>query len=138
MATTSTIDNKRRMQAVMAALAEGDGRPMIDAMADDFVWIMHGSTAWSGRYEGKKAVREQLFRPLFAQFADSYRNSAQRFIAEGDLVVVECKGRVTTTKGKPYHNSYCYICRFGADGQMRELVEYMDTQLVNDVLDAPK
>jgi ketosteroid isomerase-like protein len=125
------------MEAVMAALAQGDGRPFLDAMAEDFTWTMPGHNAWCGRYEGKRAVRERLFKPLFAQFADTYTNTASRFIAEGDLVVVECRGRVTTRRGQPYHNTYCYVCRFGPDGLLHELVEYMDTQLVAEALEPP-
>jgi hypothetical protein len=137
MTSPDSHPHKARMQAAMAALAEGDGRPFVAAMADDFTWILPGSNAWSGRYAGKQAVREKLFKPLFAQFAGTYTNTATRFVAEGDVVVVECQGKVTTRKGKPYDNRYCYVCRFGADGLLHELVEYMDTQLVADALDPP-
>ncbi|MDI1340762.1 nuclear transport factor 2 family protein [Polaromonas sp.] len=134
--STESSTNKQRMQAIFAELAQGNGRPFVDAMADDFCWILQGRTAWSRRYEGKQVVRDELFRPLFAQFADQYTNQATRFIAEGDIVVVECRGQVSTKKGKPYNNSYCYVCRFEG-GQLGELVEYLDTQLVDAVLDAP-
>ena len=76
----------------------------------------------SKTYEGKRAVIDELLRPLFAQFSDRYTNTAHRFVAEGDCVVIECQGRVTTKSGKPYHNSYCWICRI-ADGKLQELTE---------------
>jgi ketosteroid isomerase-like protein len=60
-----------------------------------------------------------------------------RFVAEGPLVVVECQGDVQTVQGLPYRNQYCYVCRFGPDGLLRELVEYMDTHLVATVLQPP-
>jgi hypothetical protein len=44
-------------------------------------------------------------------------------------VVVECRGHVTTKSGKPYNNTYCYVCRF-ADGKLKELTDYLDTELV--------
>jgi uncharacterized protein len=128
--------NKQLMQAVFAELAQGNGRPFLDAMADDFCWVLPGQTAWSRTYRGKQAVRDELFRPLFAQFAGTYINRASRFIAEGDMVVVECRGQVSTKKGKPYNNTYCYVCRLEA-GKLRELVEYMDTQMMDATLDAP-
>ena len=87
--------------------------------------------------EVEQAVRERLFQPLFAQFASPYKNTATRFIAEGDMVVVECRGHVTTRRGLAYDNTYCYVCRFGDDGLLHELVEYMDTDLVARVLQAP-
>lgn len=129
--------HKERMQAIMAALAQGDGRPFVAAMAEDFTWIMPGRNAWCGRYEGRQAVREQLFGRLFAQFVSPYTNRASRFIAEGDMVVVECRGHVTTRRGLAYDNTYCYVCRFGDDGLLHELVEYMDTELVAQVLEPP-
>jgi len=133
----STADNnKQLMQAVFAELERGNGRPFIDAMADDFCWDIPGTSAWSRRFEGKRAVREQLFKPLFAQFATPYTNRALRFIAEGDHVVVECRGSVQTVRGEAYNNSYCYVCRFEG-GRLRELTEYMDTALAEAVLAPP-
>ena len=129
--------HKQRLRAIMDALSDGDARPFVQAMADDFTWIMHGRNAWSGRYEGKQAVRERLFKPLFAQFATRYTLTASRLVAEGDTVVAECRGRVTTRRGLPYENTYCLVCRFGDDGLLHELVEYMDTELVSRVLEAP-
>lgn len=128
--------NKQTMQTIFAALAEGDGRPFIDAMADDFCWEIPGTSAWSRRFEGKRAVREELFKPLFAQFATPYTNRALRFVAEDDIVVVECRGRVETVRGERYDNSYCYVCRFEG-GRLRELTEYMDTALAEAVLAPP-
>ncbi|MBE7369043.1 nuclear transport factor 2 family protein [Ramlibacter pallidus] len=129
--------HKARMQAIMAALERGDRRPFGEALAEDFTWILPGRNAWSGRYEGRDTVRERLFQPLFRQFTGTYTNTATRFIAEGNVVVVECRGHVMTRKGKAYDNTYCYVCRFGDDGLLHELVEYMDTQLVADVLEPP-
>ena len=132
----SSADNKRLMQEIFAALSKGDGKPFRDSLAEDVRWSLMGTTKWSGTYEGKRAVIKELLRPLFAQFADQYPNSAHRFIAEGDYVVVECRGRVTTKSGKPYHNSYCWVCRI-ADGKLQELTEYMDTALVAAALGDP-
>lgn len=132
----ATQTNRRLMQGIFDELAKGNGRPFIDAMADDFCWILPGQTAWSRRYEGKKVVQEELFRPLFAQFDGQFTNRAISIIADGNRVVVECRGKVTTKKGRPYNNTYCYVCRL-EDGRLKELVEYMDTQLVALTLDAP-
>jgi uncharacterized protein len=126
-------DNKAKMTFVMSELAKGNRIPFGEIMADDFCWKMMGTTPWSGTYQGKKAVGKDLMKPLFDKFADEYTNTAHRFIAEGDFVVVECEGKVNTKSGKPYNNTYCYVCKF-ADGKLVELTEYMDTQLVVDVL----
>lgn len=132
----SAIENKQLMQHVFAELARGNGKPFVDSMAEDICWTIPGSTPWSRTYRGKQAVRTELMAPLFAQFEGQYTNTAQRFIAEGDYVVVECRGNVTTKTGKPYNNTYCMVCRI-VDGQLLELTEYMDTDLVTRALEAP-
>jgi ketosteroid isomerase-like protein len=132
----SAAENKQLMQAVFSELSNGNTKPFRDAMADDFCWTVTGNTSWSGTYRGKQAVLGELIGPLFAQFADRYTNTAVRLIAEHDHVVVECRGRVTTKAGLPYNNSYCYVIRL-AGGKMRELTEYLDTDLVNAALAPP-
>ncbi|KUO17552.1 nuclear transport factor 2 family protein [Streptomyces dysideae] len=129
-------ENTRLMQRIFAGLAEGDGRPLAESLADDFSWTIIGTTKWSGTYEGRQTVLNDLFRPLLAQFADTYTNTPQRFIAAGDYVVVECKGHATTTDGKPYHNTYCWVCHI-EDGKLQALTEYCDTDLIARTLGAP-
>lgn len=133
----SAEQNKAILGAIFDSLAAGDGRPFVAAMADDFTWIMEGTTAWSGTYVGKAAVQERVLKPLFAQFATPYMNRAERMIAEGDTVVVLCRGDVATRTGKRYDNNYCYVIRM-RDGKMIELREYFDTELVTSALEPPQ
>jgi ketosteroid isomerase-like protein len=126
--------NKQLLQDIFTGLARGDSKPFVDSLADDFCWTLTGTTAWSRIYRGKQEVMTELMRPLFANFADQYTNTAQRFIAEGDWVAVECQGKVMTKAGKPYNNRYCWVCRVEG-GQLKEVVEYMDTQLVAAALE---
>jgi len=134
----NTQDFKRTMEMVFAELANGNGRPFLDAMRDDFAWTISGQGPWGRTWRDKNAVSADLFRPLFAQFATKYRNTATHFVAEGDTVVVECKGNVDTTRGDRYDNSYCYVCRFAEDGKLIALTEYMDTALAERVLVPPQ
>lgn len=130
----SAAENKQLLQDAFAELSNGNGQPFLELMADDFCWIITGTTAWSRTYSGKQAVLTELLQPLVAQFETQYTNTAHRFIAEDDFVVVECRGNVMTKKGKPYNNTYCYVCRL-ADGKLKELTEYLDTELVTAALE---
>ncbi|HLL27666.1 MAG TPA: nuclear transport factor 2 family protein [Xanthobacteraceae bacterium] len=132
----SAAENKKLMRQIFAELEKGNGKPFVEAMADDFSWTITGNGAWSKKYAGKQAVLNELMKPLFSQFAGKYTNHAERFIAEDDFVVVECRGDVMTKTGKPYNNSYCYVCRL-QDGKLRELTEYLDTALVAEALAPP-
>jgi ketosteroid isomerase-like protein len=129
--------NRKLMQDIFIGLEQGNGKPFIDCLAEDFCWIIMGNTAWSGTYRGKQAVQQRLLQPLFTQFAERYTNRALRIIADGEYVAVECRGKVTTRSGKAYNNAYCWVCRI-ADGQLLELTEYMDTELVTSALTAPQ
>lgn len=132
----TTAENKALIQTIMEARSRRDPAPFIAAMADDFVWRITGSTAWSGEYVGKMEVRERLLKPLHAQFVASTSLTASRILADGDYVVAECKGDATTVSGERYANTYCFVMRL-ADGKLKELTEYMDTALVERVLKPP-
>jgi uncharacterized protein len=132
----SAAENKRLLQHIFAELSRGNSRPFVESWADDFCWTVIGTTKWSRSYRGKQAVLDQLMKPLLAQFANRYTNTAQRFIAEDDYVVVECRGQVTTKAGKPYNNTYCYVIRLEG-GKLRELTDYLDTALVEHALEDP-
>ena len=87
--------NKALIKTIFEARSRRDPAPFIAAMADDFIWRITGSTAWSGEYVGKAEVRERLFKPLFAQFTAPTNITPTRILADGDYVVAECKGEYT-------------------------------------------
>jgi ketosteroid isomerase-like protein len=132
----TSIENKALVERIMDARSRRDPGPFIAAMADDFVWRITGSTAWSGEYRGKADVRERLLKPLYAQFTAPTRITATRILADGDHVVVQCHGDATTVSGERYANTYCFVIRIEG-GLLRELTEYMDTALVDRVLPPP-
>ena len=105
-------------------------------MADEFRWTFPGSWAWSGTWEPKQVVLDELLGPLFAQFADGYSSRSELVLADADRVVVQARGQVTTKGGEEYANTYCYIFRV-ADGKLAEVVEHCDTALVERVLELP-
>ena len=129
-----TTANKQLVQHIFSELSKGNSAPFLESLADDVRWTIMGTTTWSKTFQGKQAVVTDLFRPLFAQMAEGHTASAHRFIADGEYVVVEGRGCMTTKKGQPYNNSYCWIYRI-VGGKMKEITEYLDTQLVADVLE---
>ncbi|MBO0862296.1 MAG: nuclear transport factor 2 family protein [Chloracidobacterium sp.] len=129
----SAAENKQLMQNIFSELSKGNGKPFVEGLADDIQWTVIGSTKWSGTYRGKQAVLTELLGPLFTVLTDQYTNTAHRFIAEDDYVVVEFRGRFNTRTGTPYNNTYCWVCCI-ADGKLQELTEYLDTELVTAAL----
>src|SRR5947199_8241859 len=101
----SAFENKQIVHNIFDELAQGNSRPLVESMADDFCWIVTGSTRWSRSYNGKETVLKELLAPLRSMIADRIRTTAHQFIAEGDHVVVEARGNNITKAGLPYNNA---------------------------------
>lgn len=133
----SASENKQLLQEIFSEMSKGNTKPFGESLAEDVAWTIKGATDWSKTYNGLEAVRNDLLTPLREKFADQYTNEAKRFIAEDDTVVVEAQGKVNTKSGKPYNNTYCFIFRL-ADGKIKEITEYCDTELISTVLDGKR
>jgi uncharacterized protein len=103
---------------------------MLGMMADDIRWTIIGNSKFSGTFNGKKELLDRLMYPLFAEMESMGTASIDNVIAEGDYVVVQTRGSERRTKtGKDYNNTYCMVYRI-ADGKIKEVTEYCDTELI--------
>ena len=125
-------ENKLLFQRVFAELSVGDSRPFAAILSEDIRWTVIGTTRHSGTYEGKQHVLHELMASVMSRIVDHIAVTPHRFIADDDYVVVEFSGKATTRDGKSYNNTYCWIHRV-ADGQVVEVTEYLDTELVTSV-----
>ena len=124
--------NKQLLRHVYAEISKGNVQPLLDSLADDIEWTIIGSTALSGTSRGKQEVIDNLLKPIRARLADGpivFR--PERFIAEGEYVVMQAKGRATALSGKPYNNTYCIVY-----GKVKEMTDYVDTELITTALGA--
>ncbi len=126
------VENKQVVLDFYEAGARGDVDACFALLADDITWTNIGSTKFSGTYNGKKAIVENLLGPLFGQLKAGISSRIERLTAEGDIVVAQTSGSAETRDGKPYNNTYCQVIRI-RDGRMAEVTEYMDTALVDAV-----
>jgi uncharacterized protein len=128
--------NKQLLQHVYAEISKGNVQPLLDSLADDVEWTIIGSTVLSGTSRGKQEVIDKLLKPIRARLADGpIVFQPERFIAEGEYVVMQAHGRATALSGKPYNNTYCIVCRI-VDGKVKEMVDYIDTELITTALGA--
>jgi uncharacterized protein len=103
---------------------------ILTTMSDDVRWTIMGTTKFSGTMNGKQEIVEKLFKPIFAQLETPGSNVVDNIIAEGDYVVVQQHGTGRRAKsGKDYNNTYCIVYKL-ADGKIKEITEYLDTELV--------
>ena len=129
--------NKTIVQQIFDELANGNSTPLLESLSDDFRFVVMGTSRWSRSYDGKAIVLAELFAPLRDRIQGRIRTVPVRLIAEGDLVVVEARGRNVTQDGKTYNNTYCNVLRLES-GKIREWTEYCDTALVDAVLGDPQ
>lgn len=123
--------NKERVRRFFAALNAGDTAAVVDAYAEDgSVWTS-GHTLISGTFP-KAMIRESSGR-IFEAFPDGIEFIVHEMTAEGERVAVEAESRGMHISGRFYNNFYHFLFRF-RDGRLLSLREYMDTELVTEVL----
>jgi uncharacterized protein len=125
--------NKRMMQDIFAAVARGDRSAYVEAMHDDLVMQVMGTSSWAITVRGKTKIFEEYFGYVQSRLQARHPTKPVRFIADEDWVIVEAKGDMVAADGRPYQNNYClhYLI---AGGKIVELKEYMDTALCEDRL----
>lgn len=122
-------ENKKLIQEMFAELSKGNAPAFLNALADDVRFTIIGTTKYSGTFNGKQELVNKLLQPLGAQIEGGLTITPENFIAEGDFVAMQARGKSTTKSGKPYNNTYCQVFRI-ANGKVQELTEYLDTELV--------
>jgi uncharacterized protein len=129
----SSADNKQLMQEIFARVAVGDGALFVEHLADDVVMRVSGQYSWSRTFTGKQSVLRDLFGVVRERTSGARKTIPLRFIADGDLVVIEARGEMTSKAGVPYNNEYCMIYRLH-QGKIVEITEYNDSLLCERVL----
>jgi hypothetical protein len=125
--------NKEIIANLFAETAKSNGRPFVDAMAEDATWRAIGSGSWSGVFHGKESILKDIFGVLRGRLTGPTTTIPTRILADGDFVVVQANGRNTTIDGKAYNNDYCFVIRMAA-GKIVEVTEYLDTELATSAL----
>jgi ketosteroid isomerase-like protein len=125
-------ENKQVVLDFYEAGARGDMDACFALLADDIAWTNIGSTKFSGTYNGKQALLEDLLGPLFGQSKGGISSRIERLTAEGETVVAQTLGTAETVDGTPYNNTYCQVIQI-RNGQIANVTEYMDTALIDSV-----
>jgi len=128
----SIEDNKQIVRDAYAAISRGDVEGFMNRLADDVEWYFIGTHRFAGTLKGKDAIMTQLFVPLGDALTATIALDIKLLIGEGDKIVAEMQGRSQNKDGKDYNNTYCIILTV-RDGKIREMREYLDTELVTQV-----
>jgi hypothetical protein len=137
-AAMSAAANKKLMQEIFESAgnpdpAVRDRSLFVASLADDAKWVVTGQYSWSRTFTGKQSILDDLHGHVRSRLVERVRTIAHRFIADGDLVVVEAKGDNLTRTGVRYDNDYCLVFRL-EDGKIKEVREYCDSVLTEKAL----
>lgn len=127
----SIDDNKRRTRAFIEAMERGDAEAIADTYADGGRVVTMGNTLISGT-RGKEEIR-QFAAGVLEAFPEGLKFHILGMTAEGDRVAVEARSKGRHVSGRDYSNHYHFLLTW-KDGKLLELKEYMDTELVTDIL----
>lgn len=123
--------NKELARKFFHALSTSNVPDIVGAYADDGYVETMGQTLISGRFY--KQQIEQAAGQVLGAFPNGIRFEIREITAEGDRVAVEAESFAEHVSGKYYNNKYHFLMRF-RDGKLVQFKEYMDTEMVTDVL----
>jgi ketosteroid isomerase-like protein len=124
-------NNKLLARELVEAINRGDTQWFMDNYAEDVVVWTTGNTLISGKY-GKDQV-EDFAGGIFEAFPDGLVFTIHGMVAEGDSVAMETESEGIHASGKRYNNFYHMLVKV-RDGKIILLKEYLDTELVTEVL----
>jgi uncharacterized protein len=125
-------ENKEMIRTMFAELGKGNADAFLGAMSDDVKFMLIGNTKFSGAFNGKQELVAKVLAPLSAALEGGLTITPDNLIADGEFVAMQSRGKSTAKNGKPYNNTYCHVFRV-TNGKIREITEYLDTELVTSV-----
>ena len=129
--STCEETNRRLTREFFAALGRGDVEAIVDAYDEDGSCWTSGRTLISGTLS-KAQIRAGAGAVLEA-FPEGLDFTIHAMTAEGERVAVEAESRGRHASGMLYNNHYHFLLEFRR-GKLLRLKEYMDTELVTDIL----
>jgi ketosteroid isomerase-like protein len=123
--------NKLLALEFMEANDRNDAAALAAMYAEDATHTVMGTTPISGTYT--KAQMLAAAGAIYAPFPEGKPARVIGIVAEGDTVAVEIDSPARHESGAMYHQFIHWVLRF-RDGKLIQTKEYLDTQLVVDVL----
>jgi len=123
------MSSRETVQRWFDLIAKGDAQQAFALFTDDVVYKLKGTTPVSGVYRGLKQIVENFFTPWRKQIVGEIALTVDELIGDGERVVALARGSAKTIHGLPYDNDYAFVFRL-RDGKIAEVIEYLDTALV--------
>src|SRR5215472_5900979 len=126
-------ENNELVRGFFADIGKGNVQGAMDRMAEDLRFNLIGTTRLSGTCNSRKEFIDKIMAPLGAQLEGALTITIDNLLVEDDFVAAQSHGKSMTKKGVAYNNTYCHVFRI-AGGKIKEVTEYLDTELVTRAL----
>ncbi len=130
MASSQQFDRNR----LFGYLADPETRgAFFEHVADDVQWKVMGTHPLAGTYTSKDDFLAKTFGRLDPLMRNEVRLAIVGVHLAADFAIAELRATCTAIDGKPYDNTYCWVCRFDGESIV-EVRAYLDSALVSDLI----
>ena len=124
-ASDNTAANQALIQKAFDDWRAGQGG-IFQLLADDAVWVVAGSSPYSGTYRTREAFMEDAVKPITDKLATPIVPTVRQIVAQGPHVVVHWDGQATAKDGSRYENSYSWHMEL-ENGRITRVTAFLDT-----------
>lgn len=124
-ASDNTAANQALIQKAFDDWRAGQGG-IFQLLADDAVWVVAGSSPYSGTYPTREAFMEDAVKPITDKLATPIVPTVRQIVAQGPHVVVHWDGQATAKDGSRYENSYSWHMQLD-NGRITRVTAFLDT-----------
>ena len=125
LADDVTEENAALIQSAFNDWRAGQGG-IFQLLADDAVWVVAGSSPYSGTYPTREAFMEDAVKPITDKLATPIVPTVRQIVAQGPYVVVHWDGQATAKDGSRYENSYSWHMQL-ENGRITRVTAFLDT-----------
>ncbi|XLX42022.1 nuclear transport factor 2 family protein [Ectopseudomonas mendocina] len=124
-ASDNTAANQALIEKAFDDWRAGQGG-IFQLLADDAVWVVAGSSPYSGTYRTREAFMEDAVKPITDKLATPIVPTVRQIVAQGPNVVVHWDGQATAKDGSRYENSYSWHMQL-ENGRITRVTAFLDT-----------
>ncbi|MFV9685149.1 nuclear transport factor 2 family protein [Pseudomonas sp. NY15367] len=124
-ASDNTAANQALIEKAFDDWRAGQGG-IFQLLADDAVWVVAGSSPYSGTYRTREAFMEDAVKPITDKLATPIVPTVRQILAQGPNVVVHWDGQATAKDGSRYENSYSWHMQL-ENGRITRVTAFLDT-----------
>jgi len=121
---------KDSVRELFSNLETGHADLFFEKVQDDVDWTVMGTHPLAGNYRSKQAFRAATFARLNKVLREGVLLKVVDLFLEGNVAIVEMRALSTAKNGKPFDNTYCWVCTFADDGMISKVRAYLDSALV--------